>query len=111
MIQDFSNTFNGRQTVMVRPMAISGNQTLKKAVGVILLCAAISALISSVAFAFLLRSGLNNLDLQQDLKIDMLKTEQKLYSQRQNLLSKNYISKTAGHLGLHAPLKSQIQRL
>lgn len=111
MIQDFSNTFNGRQAVMVRSIAISGNQTLKKAVGVILLCAAISAMVSSVAFAFLLRSGLNDLNLQQGLKVDMLKTEQKLYSQRQNLLSKRYISKTAGHLGLHVPLKGQIQRL
>jgi len=111
MIQDFSNTFNGRQSVMVRPMAISGNQTLKKAVGIILLCAAISALISSVAFAFLLRSGLNKLDLEQGLKVNMLKTEQQLYSQRQKLISKHYISKTAGRLGLHPPLKSQIKRL
>ncbi|VAW32746.1 hypothetical protein MNBD_DELTA03-884 [hydrothermal vent metagenome] len=109
MIQDFSNTFNGRQSVMVRPVAISGNQTLKKAVGVILLCAAISALISSVAFAFLLRSGLNNLDTEQSLKVNMLKTEQQLYSRRQRLVSKHYVSKTAGRLGLHTPLKSQIK--
>ncbi|HFQ82157.1 MAG TPA: hypothetical protein ENK33_12425 [Desulfobacterales bacterium] len=111
MIQDFSNTFNGRQSVMVRPVAISGNQTLKKAVGVILLCAAISALISSVAFAFLLRSGLNNLNMEQSLKVNMLKTEQQLYSRRQRLVSRHYVSKTAGRLGLHPPLKSQIKHL
>ncbi len=111
MIQDFSNTFNGRQSVLVRPVAISGNQTLKKAVGVILLCAVISALVSSVAFAFLLRSGLNKLNLEQGIKVNMLKTEQQLYSHRQKLISKHYISKTAGRLGLHPPLKSQIQRL
>jgi len=111
MIQDFSNTFDGKQAVMVRSARIGGSRALKKAIGAVLVCSMLVGLVSSVAFAFLIRSELNALAVKQTAKIELLKKQQGLYQQRNKLLAKDNIVRMAGRLGLYSPRKQQVRRL
>jgi len=111
MIQDFSNTFDGKQAVIVRSVHIGSSRMLKKAIGAVLVGAMFAGLASSVAFAFLIRSELNNLAVQQTVKIELLKTRQGLYQQRKKLLTKDNVARMAGRLGLYSPIKRQVRRL
>jgi len=111
MIQDFSNTFDGKQAVMVKSAHFGGSRTLRKAIGAVLVGSMLVGLVSSVSFAFLIRSELNALAVQQTAKIELLKTQQGLYQQRNKLLAKDNIVRRAGRLGLHSPLKRQVRRL
>jgi hypothetical protein len=108
MIRDFSNTFDGKQAVMVRPLRISGSRTVKKIMGGFLVGTMLIGLLSSVAFTFLIRSGLNDLALRQNNKIELLKVQQGLYQQRKTLLEEGHILKMAGRLGLYSPVKRQV---
>ncbi len=108
MIRDFSNTFDGKQTVMVSPLRIRDNQTVKKIMGSLLVGTMLAGLVSSVAFTFLIRSGLNNLAARQSDKIALLKVQQELYQQRKDLLAEGHILKMAGDLGLYSPSKYQV---
>ena len=108
MIRDFSNTFDGKQSVMVRPVRISGSQAVKKIMGGLLVGTMLVGLVSSVAFSFLIRSGLNELAQYQSNKIELLKTQQGLYQQRKSLLAEGHILKMAGRLGLYSPAERQV---
>ncbi len=110
MIQDFSNTFDGKQAVMLRPMRIGGRPSLKKATGAVLVSTMIVGLVSSVAFTVLIRSGLSSLTVRKNTKIELLKVQQGLSQQRKVLLSMDHVVKTAGRLGLYVPSEEQVVR-
>ncbi len=108
MIQDFSNSFDGQQSVRIKSIRVSGSQAFKKIMGVLLAGTMLVGLVSSVAFTFLIRSGLDDLASRQADKLELLSVQRGLYQQRKFLLAKGHIVKMAGHLGLYFAAKNQV---
>jgi hypothetical protein len=108
MIRDFANSFDGRQSVRVKSVRIGGSQAVKKIMGALLAGMMLAGLVSSVAFTFLIRSGLDDLAGRQADKLALLKVQRSLYQERKSLLTKGHIVKMAGHLGLYAATRNQV---
>lgn len=111
MIQDFTNTFDGKQIVKVKAARVRGNRMLKKIVGILLTSTMIAGLSASVVFGFLIRSGLNELADKQISKLELIKGQQGLYQQKNELLNQVKIEKIASNMGLYDPTSRQIRRL
>ncbi|NOX26471.1 MAG: hypothetical protein GXP59_10260 [Deltaproteobacteria bacterium] len=108
MIRDFSNSFDGRQCVKIKSIRVGGSQAFRKIMGILLAGTMLVGLVSSVAFTFLIRSGLDDLAGRQADKLELLSIQRDLYQQRKSLLAKGHIIKMAGHLGLYSATKNQV---
>ena len=119
MIQDFSSSvFVGKQAVRGRSVpvrstsTVRGNNTMAKRIiakalaGALLL--SLSALLTS---ALLIRSEHRELTAQNTTKIELMKEQQGLYSQRTGMLDQETLTRTAGKLGLYTPEDRQLRHL
>lgn len=111
MIQDFANTFDGKQTIRVKPVWARNKDKSRKIVGIILTGAMLVGLLACVVFGLLIKSGLDELAQQKMVKLELIKQQQGLYEQRNDLLTQKNIEKVAGVIGLFTPSTVQVQRL
>ena len=111
MIRDFSNTFDGKQMVRVKPVRITDNSLFKRVVGVVMTSALVAGLGASMAFGFMIRDGLDELAGQRGSKLELIKVQQGLYEQRNVLLARENIEAAVRDLGLRAPQKRQVRHL
>lgn len=111
MIQDFSTIFVGKQSVRVRAIPIRGNALAKRIIGITLVGSLLTAVVASLTFCLLIRSGLKEVAAQNTVKLELIKVQQGLYSQRTNLLDEETLARTAGKLGLYLPDSRQVRRL
>jgi len=111
MIQDFSSVFVGKQAVRVRTMPVKGNAMAKKFIGALLAGALLVGIVAALTFGLLIRSGMKELAAQNIVKLEMMKEQQGLYTQRNDLLDQETLSRTAGKLGLYVPEGRQLRRL
>jgi hypothetical protein len=111
MIQDFSTVFVGKQAVRVRAIPIRGNALAKRIIGTVLAGSMLTAVMATLTFCLLIRSGLTEVAAQNTIKLELMKEQQGLYSQRSNLLDQETLARTAGTLGLYLPNNRQLRRL
>ena len=111
MIQDFSTVFVGKQAVRSRAIPIRGNAAAKKVIGTMLAGAMLTTMAVALTFGLLIRSGLRELAAQDTVKLELMKEQQGLYSQRTSLLDQETLTRTAGKLGLYLPESHQLRRL
>jgi hypothetical protein len=111
MIQDFSTVFVGKQAVRGRATPIRGNAAAKKIISTVLAGALLTAAAASLTFCLLIRSGVKEVAAQNTIKLELMKEQQGLYSQRTSLLDQETLTRTAGTLGLYLPDNRQLRRL
>ncbi len=110
MIQDFVNTFDGKQTVKAQPVRIRCDDKSRKMVGAVLTCAMLIGMLACVIFSLLIRSGLDELSEIKVVKFELMQQQQGFYEQRNDLLTQKNIEKVAGVMGLFAPSTRQVKR-
>jgi len=111
MIQDFSNTFEGRQIVRVKALPIGGNRRAHKIIGIIATAAAVAGIASSLIFCLLIQSGLDDLAGKKERKLELMKTQQSLYAKRKEVMAEDRIIAAAAEIGLYVPDKKQVRRI
>jgi len=112
MIQDFASVFVvGKQSVRVKPVTIRGSVFGNKIISTILAGAVLAGITASLVFYLLLRSGLNELAMQNSVKAEMIKTQNGLHAKREALLDQRTFARSAEKLGLYTPESHQIRHL
>ena len=111
MIQDFSTVFVGKQAVRVKTAPSRGNAMAKKVIGWAMAGALLTGAVAALTFCLLIRSGMKDFAAQNAIKLELMKEQQGLYSQRTGLLDQETLTKTAGKLGLYIPESRQLRRL
>ena len=111
MIQDFSAVFEGKQQIRVNSVSFRQRHMFRKVAGTVLAGALFVGLVSSVTFGMLIKAGHKELESKKAVKLQLIKEQQLLYSQRSDLFKKEAITVAAADLGLFPPKTKQVRRL
>lgn len=111
MIQDFAHSFDGKQSIHFKVARSRTDDKSRKVVGIVLTCAMLIGLLACIIFGLLIRSGLAELSQKKVVKVELIRQQQELFAQRNELLTQKNIEKVAGVMGLFTPSTRQVKQL
>ncbi len=113
MTKDFSGIFVGKQEVKGRLLSskIESVGFLTKSVGVAIVGITLCAFSGTMIMGWLIKSGLDDLDLKQGMRHELVKEQKDLVLKKQELLAMDNIEMVAGGLGLYPVGSAQVRQL
>ena len=111
MIQDFSIVFVDKQAVRARAVPIRGQAVARKLIWAVLAGVLLLGMGAFLTFGLLVRSGLKELAAQNSVRVEMIREQKGLLTQRNDLLDQDTLTRSAGKLGLFLPESRQLRRL